>query len=185
MTRPSFRLPESIFQITTIRLTSYYILIFTFASITASQISTFTIESANAYPLMRTCAQYCLTWGIPSTLDCPGPILNACACRTDLIPQGTSFITQCVNSGCTSNTDDVFSAVSLYINYCSVNGYVENTATTTSTESPSQPTIPSFPLQTSSRSSSTSSTMTPTFSELLLMLTFAPTILLALVQRLH
>jgi CFEM domain len=164
---------------------SCYVLILALASIGASQNPTFSIRSVNEYQLLRQCAQSCL-WDdyLQDDLSCPDPPLNACMCRTDLGPSASSYLTQCVNSECASNSNDVFSAVSLYDSYCVANGYIPATTTPlgslpSSVGSFTQPTVVS-----PTKSGSTSSTTVPASSELLLIFTLALAILPALVHRL-
>jgi hypothetical protein len=47
-----------------------------------------------------------------------GEYLNACVCRADLQPLAESYISSYVASGCSSNTVDIRSGISLYENYC-------------------------------------------------------------------
>ena len=60
-------------------------------------------------------------------------------CRTDLTSSGSSILNSCVLGGCSSNTNDVNSAESIYAGYCaSVNGAPAATAATTTKPSNDQ-----------------------------------------------
>src|SRR5271156_2414232 len=97
-----------------------------FASVVASQNSQYTIESVAEYSLQRNCVQTCIgidILGLPNNIGCPYPYLNACACRTDLQPSASTYLTQCVDLSCSSDPSDLSSAISLYDSYCASNGF--------------------------------------------------------------
>ncbi|KEY79794.1 hypothetical protein BA78_8829 [Aspergillus fumigatus] len=51
------------------------------------------------------------------------PIGNECICRLDLQQTADSFLRRCVSDNCGSHAFDVSSAVSIYAEYCTSNGY--------------------------------------------------------------
>jgi hypothetical protein len=60
--------------------------------------------------------------------------MNDCYCRADLQLDAYQSLSRCVDSKCTSNSNDLLSAASAYSNYCTANGYLQDTvveATTT------------------------------------------------------
>jgi len=151
-----------------------------FASFVASQNAQYTIESVPAYSLQRSCVQYCIgtgDGGLPGNLGCPNPNqpLNACACRTDLQPSASSFLTSCVNQWCSSDPSDLSSAISIYDSYCASNGFAIVTAPASTTGATSFMTIPATTPTATATSSSTSLTIGS--SELLLIFPLVSTIL--------
>lgn len=123
--------------------------------------NTVSITEALNYTLQRICAQACFynTLGFEASLVMAGSIgcgfnlpMNACFCCTDLEPLAVSYLTSCVSVGC-SNTNDVQTATSIYLNYCTSNGYSTVAAPTSATAIPSQTIAPSTPSQTKSSSS--------------------------------
>ena len=87
---------------------------------------TFTITTLPAYTSQRVCAQDCFFqfgWNLPNALGCQSPYLDSCVCRTDLTSSGSSILNSCINNACSSNSNDISSAESLYLGYCAtVNG---------------------------------------------------------------
>ncbi|KAF4294730.1 hypothetical protein KXW91_001313 [Aspergillus fumigatus] len=61
------------------------------------------------------------------------PIGNECICRLDLQQTADSFLRRCVSDNCGSHAFDVSSAVSIYAEYCTSNGYTRATSTTQTT----------------------------------------------------
>jgi hypothetical protein len=112
-----------------------------------------TIFSLDIFSSQKPCAQACFTTGqlgycfedmVGDALGCVtdnacglgsrGLAPNNCYCRTDLQPMAESFLTSCVKSGCTvgDSSIDISSAGSIYIDYCSSQGYpVSFSASTT------------------------------------------------------
>jgi hypothetical protein len=135
--------PQPSIQATTISLVSCCTLIlFCFASLVAAQNSAYTIESVSAYSLQRTCVQNCLG-GLPGQIGCPFSYvyLNQCACRTDLQPSASTFLTGCVNNGCSRDPSDLSSAISLYDSYCVSNGFALVTVPASTTAATSFATV--------------------------------------------
>jgi hypothetical protein len=114
--------------------------------------STVTITDVPVYSSQRPCAQNCIEYTLyqytylplAGSLGCNlNPLENSCFCRTDLVPSGASILSNCISSGCSGNTNDIQSAESIYLNYCSSNGYstvAAATATTTTSSTESHPT---------------------------------------------
>jgi hypothetical protein len=128
---------------------------------------TVSITAAPDYILQRNCATSCFYWTIgietfanlASALSCNlSPLENLCFCRTDLQPSAASFLTRCVSSLCGSDSVDVDSATSVYLNYCSSDGVASAAATTTaSTPSTRQPAASPIPNPTASATTKSSS----------------------------
>jgi hypothetical protein len=103
--------------------------------------ATVTITAAPAYSQQRPCAQDCFVWvyvaGVNTIFQLAGnlgcdlnTLENGCFCRPDLESQATSFLSECVSASCTGNTAvDIQTAQSIYLDYCSNNGYTPATAT--------------------------------------------------------
>lgn len=113
-----------------------YIGIFLTLSLRALCDSTVSIVSVQPYLEQRSCVQFCL-WhpggddDLAPFLKCTSPWLNACYCRNDLASSVSSFLTSCVNQGCSSHSEDFDRAVSVYHGYCSSNAPATNIATPT------------------------------------------------------
>jgi hypothetical protein len=100
---------------------------------------TASIQNIPIFSSQRPCAQNCVWWDVTpinveallaGSLGCQlSPIENDCLCRTDLQPSATSYLQTCVSTACNGNTQDIQSAQSIYLSYCSSNGYL--TASTT------------------------------------------------------
>jgi hypothetical protein len=141
-----------------------------FASITASQNTPYTIQSLPAYSLQRACVQGCLAGEYAVAYDLNCPQLNACVCRTDLQSQVSTYLTSCVNAGCSTNPPDLSSAVELYDSYCSMNGYpivgavVTTTASTSFVTSPATATVIIVPTATVTATETSSLTSVATIS---------------------
>jgi hypothetical protein len=164
------------------------LILVTFASVVTSQISQYAIQSVAGYSLQRACVQECVSsgyYGLPTGIGCPNPYLIACVCRTDLQPSASTFLTQCVNQGCSSDPSDLSSAISLYDSYCALNGVPLVTAPVSTTAATSFVTSPPTGPTATATSSSTSLTTTLDSSELLLAIILIPTILAALVDFFH
>jgi hypothetical protein len=94
---------------------------------------TFTISSLAAYSSQRVCAQGCFFggfWNLPYALACQSPYLDSCACRTDLASSASSILSSCINNACSSNTNDIVSAESIYSSYCANTGAPATVAAT-------------------------------------------------------
>jgi hypothetical protein len=103
--------------------------------------ATVTITAAPAYSQQRPCARNCFVWvyvaGVNTILPLAGnlgcdlnTLENGCFCRSDLESQATSFLSDCVSSTCSGSTAvDIQTAQSIYLDYCSSNGYTLATAT--------------------------------------------------------
>jgi hypothetical protein len=176
-------------QTSTSRYLTRFCIVLALASTVICQNPTYSIQSVNGYALLRACAQACLwndLYNLPDKLNCARPVLNACVCRTDLGPSASSFLTTCVNSECSSNSNDLVSAVSLYDSYCIANSYIPAMTTAGTipllpTTSRQPPTATSSPTSGPAGSSATSSTEP---SELLLMFILVPVILSAFIYLL-
>jgi hypothetical protein len=120
---------------------SYLTVLFLLATLVSAD-GTFTITSLPAYTSQRVCAQNCFFggyWNLPYALGCQSPYLDSCACRTDLTSSGSSILNSCINTACSSNSNDINSAESLYMGYCAtVNGGPAATDATTTANGNSQ-----------------------------------------------
>ncbi|KAH8586570.1 hypothetical protein B0O99DRAFT_701854, partial [Bisporella sp. PMI_857] len=84
-----------------------------------------TINEVAGFTDQRVCVQYCL-WNpggddVRAHMGCPAPNgwgRNVCFCRNDLATYAHSWITDCVNYRCQSNTAEIQIAVSMFDNYC-------------------------------------------------------------------
>jgi hypothetical protein len=102
---------------------------------TASSLTaTVSVNEDAAWITERACGQKCV-WidsghlGAPYPdivmhLNCGSPYLNACFCRSDFGTSATTFLSSCVSSRCESDGindygTELFSALSIYSNYCS------------------------------------------------------------------
>ncbi|SPO07721.1 uncharacterized protein DNG_10416 [Cephalotrichum gorgonifer] len=93
-----------------------------------------TITDQPAYQSQRPCAQGCFYLGafkgpdnLARAIDCDVKyIANDCFCRGDLQWTATSYLSSCVNSACDRKTVDVESAVALYNDYCTSNGFTRD-----------------------------------------------------------
>ncbi|KEF54443.1 uncharacterized protein A1O9_09610 [Exophiala aquamarina CBS 119918] len=102
---------------------------------TASSLTaTVSVNEDAAWITERSCGQKCV-WidsghiGAPYPdivmhLNCGSPYLNACFCRSDFGTSATTFLSSCVSSRCESDGindygTELFSALSIYSNYCS------------------------------------------------------------------
>ena len=95
------------------------------------------------YEELRTCAQPCLggydvASQIVFVIGCPAPYYDSCYCRgmQDLAFTVTSFLSSCVNSGCSSNPVDLASVFACYDSYCEGKGisHIANNEVTTTQE---------------------------------------------------
>jgi hypothetical protein len=91
-----------------------------------------TITDAPAFTQQRPCATNCFQYvyanyhGFPlaGALGCNlDPLENSCFCRTDLEGQATQYLKSCVSDSCSDNSNDIQTAQSVYLAYCSSNGY--------------------------------------------------------------
>ncbi|PKX89396.1 uncharacterized protein P174DRAFT_57499 [Aspergillus novofumigatus IBT 16806] len=107
--------------------------------------TTATLTESAAYASQRPCAKRCFYWGSSSEggpdylaigVGCQvDPIMNECICRSDLQQTADSFLRKCVSDKCGENAIDVSSAVSIYDDYCTSNGYTRATSTAQTTSS--------------------------------------------------
>jgi hypothetical protein len=116
------------------------LLFFVFYAAVNGQSETVTITDFTSYSDLRTCAaQSCIEWGIDSAvfayylasaIGCDTKIApeNNCFCRSDLINSGATWLSSCVSSACSGDTNDATSATSIYLAYCSQAGYVPASA---------------------------------------------------------
>ncbi|KAI1353315.1 hypothetical protein F5Y01DRAFT_277583 [Xylaria sp. FL0043] len=104
------------------------------------------LAQATAFASQRPCAQNCFGGGIfgdvgelADGIGCAyqNP-QNECVCRLDLQPNADEYIASCVSRGCSANTLDITSAVSIYDAYCTSAGYVRDTPATRTSDSSSQ-----------------------------------------------
>ncbi|KAF7114705.1 hypothetical protein CNMCM5793_009656 [Aspergillus hiratsukae] len=120
--------------------------------INVAEATTATLTESTAYASQRPCAKSCFYWGsstkggadfLADRIGCGvDPIEDECICRSDLQQTADSFLRKCVNDNCDANVIDISSAVSIYGDYCTSNGYTRATSTaqttrTTSSDSPS------------------------------------------------
>ena len=120
------------------------LLLSVFYATISGQSDTVTITDFASYSDLRPCAaQSCIQWKLDglseyvlaSAIGCNviSTPENNCFCRTDLINSAASLLSNCVSSSCNADTNDITSATSIYIAYCSQAGYipVSTSATTT------------------------------------------------------
>jgi len=121
-----------------------YGLLFCLSLIRAQDTLPQTIFSLDNFSSQKPCAQACFTTGVlgycfedmvGDALGCVtdnacglgsrGLAPNNCYCRTDLQSVAELFLTSCVKSGCTvgDSSIDISSAGSIYIDYCSSQGF--------------------------------------------------------------
>ena len=97
------------------------------AALAVLSTGTVTITSLTEFQGLRQCARDCLYYGhgdLGEQLECGDdglhtPYLNTCLCRTDLTSDGSSYLTSCINDGCTSKRVDLLGAISVWNSYCS------------------------------------------------------------------
>lgn len=116
------------------------LLLFVFYAAVNGQSDTVTIADFTSYSDLRPCAaQSCIEWeyapnsfqySLASAIGCNTKSApeNNCFCRTDLINSGATWLSSCVSSLCSGDTNDVTSATSIYLAYCSQAGYVPASA---------------------------------------------------------
>jgi len=94
---------------------------------------TVTITDSPNFLAQRRCAIYCYVNGVDGVINpfgCPSsPLENACWCRDDLMSSAAGSVSTCVSQACSGNSEDVQSATSIYMSYCSQNGYFPATPT--------------------------------------------------------
>ncbi|GFF48336.1 hypothetical protein IFM51744_06799 [Aspergillus udagawae] len=134
--------------------TSILILLGCSLFINAVQATTATLTESTAYASQRPCAKSCFYWGsstqggadfLAERIGCAvDPIENECICRSDLQQTADTFLHKCVTDNCGANAIDVSSAVRIYDDYCTSNGYTKATSTaqTTRTTSSGTPITP-------------------------------------------
>jgi hypothetical protein len=125
-------------------ITGLYGLLFCLSLTRAQDTLPQTIFSLPVFSSQKPCAQACFTTGpiagcfqdlVGDALGCVndnvcglgsrGLAPNNCYCRTDFQSIAESFLTSCVKSGCTvgDSSIDISSAGSIYIDYCSSQGF--------------------------------------------------------------
>ena len=116
------------------------LLFFVFYAAVNGQRDTVTIVDFTSYSDLRPCAaQSCIEWELESDIfryylasaigcNTNSAPENNCFCRTDLISSGAMWLSSCVSSSCSGDTNDVTSATSIYLAYCSQAGYVPASA---------------------------------------------------------
>jgi hypothetical protein len=120
------------------------LLLSVFYAAVSGQSNTVTITDFPSYSDLRPCAaQSCIEWKIDglsefvlaSAIGCnvQSAPENNCFCRTDLINSAATWLSNCVSSSCSSNTNDITSATSIYLAYCSQAGYFPASAQATTT----------------------------------------------------
>jgi hypothetical protein len=117
-----------------------FLLLFFVFYAAAGQSDTVTITDFTSYNDLRPCAaQSCIEYGfdsivfayyLASAIGCDTEIApeNNCFCRSDLINSGATWLSSCVSSACSGDTNDATSAMSIYLAYCSQAGYVPASA---------------------------------------------------------
>lgn len=115
------------------------ILFFIWGNIVFATSGTVSLEGSPAFASQRPCVtDDCFgadTLGNPylvaSKIGCDtNHVQNECFCRPDMQADAQAYLSSCVYSACDQKTLDVDSAVKLYTDYCTSNGYIV-TATTT------------------------------------------------------
>ncbi|PMD38761.1 hypothetical protein L207DRAFT_530231 [Hyaloscypha variabilis F] len=125
-----------------------------------------TIFSLPVFSSQKPCAQACFTTGplgycfedmVGDALGCvtdnacglgsKALAPNDCYCRTDLQSVAESFLTSCVQSSCTvgDSSIDISSAGSIYLEYCSSQGFPINVPASTTQEIPQATTTVASP----------------------------------------
>ena len=83
--------------------------------------STVSIENSPDFAALRSCTAFCFIYCSINFLDailmahkmsCSNN-LDSCYCRTDLIPSGVEYLSQCVYTACSGDTVDVASTINL------------------------------------------------------------------------
>ncbi|KAF9885256.1 hypothetical protein FE257_000616 [Aspergillus nanangensis] len=124
-------------------------------SATPLSATTVTLTNQPAYAAQRPCATDCFYEGfsvdggpdrLANQIGCDtDPIENECFCRPDMQQDAINNLQSCVNSACDSKTRDLDSALSVYNDYCTKNGYTREAITTptsgTTTTSPATVTV--------------------------------------------
>ena len=106
-----------------------------------------TITSLQGFRDLRGCARSCLYSGhgdLGEQLECGDdglrtPYLNTCFCRSDLTSDGSSYLTSCINEGCTTNSVDLSQAIRVWNSYCRFGKYATSRAETPSSKAASLP----------------------------------------------
>jgi hypothetical protein len=110
--------------------------------------STLSIQSQPAYTSQRDCVKNCLYCGeywlqncdatpLAAVIGCYDDQVDSCYCATDLQSSASSYLTECIYSGCSGDPTDVSIGVSLYDGYCGIGGAtLDNYPVITSTSMP-------------------------------------------------
>ena len=118
------------------------------ATLAALSTGTVTIASLTEFQGLRQCARDCLYYGhgdLGEQLECGDdglhtPYLNICLCRADLTSEGSSYLSSCINEGCTSKSADLLRAISIWNSYCRFGA--NTTATHPQSSTNTSPTLP-------------------------------------------
>ncbi|PMD49106.1 uncharacterized protein K444DRAFT_671109 [Hyaloscypha bicolor E] len=163
-------------------ITGLYGLLFCLSLTRAQDTLPQTIFSLPNFSSQKPCAQACFTTGpiggcfqdmVGDALGCVndnecglgsrGLAPNNCYCRTDFQSIAESFLTSCVKSGCTvgDSSIDISSAGSIYIDYCSSQGFPVNVPASTTHNPQATTTVASPSLQRTSPTNSGDSSAAP------------------------
>lgn len=115
------------------------LLLSVFYAAVSGQSDTVTITDFTSFSDLRPCAaQSCIQWSLDdlseyvlaSAIGCNvmSTPENNCFCRTDLINSAATWLSKCVSSSCSGDTNDATSATAIYLAYCSQAGYVPASA---------------------------------------------------------
>ena len=122
-------------------LHAYFVFCFFSVALAAVASNSVTINSLTDFQGLRECARLCLYSGhgdLGEQLECGDdglhtPYLDTCFCRTDLAVDGSSYLTSCINEGCTTNSVDLSGAISVWNSYCGFGSYATRSRARTST----------------------------------------------------
>lgn len=100
--------------------------------------ATLSIWSEDGFTQARSCVtEAFVNWdegglwngGLMCNKNANGAYLNQCVCRSDILSLGESYISSVIKTGCSSNTVDIQSGLSLYDSYCA-NAFVSKAQVT-------------------------------------------------------
>jgi len=126
----------------------------------AQPAATASIFASNQYLEQVECVQNCI-WHHGASNDvvdfvgCGSPFLNGCICNPSEASSASSFLTSCVLANCTSNSNDVTSAVSVYSVYCAGDATVPTTTSESSVSSSTNAATPGSGVSTTSNPTTT------------------------------
>ena len=101
-----------------------------------SSLEPLTLTKYPGYVGLRSCVADCVAGydfandGLIGFIGCPYPLYNTCYCNSNIIPEGSSFLSTCVTSRC-SESADVPAAFSVWTGYCDAAGFPMNAAAQT------------------------------------------------------